>query len=64
MKNKLVQRVGSKDYHGEYEVKGDNVSVTIDGETREAPIGNQGALYKARDVVRMIIRDHDQKAAA
>ena len=42
---------------------GSDVEVTIDGETRSAEIGNQGALYRARDVVRMIVRDKQKQAA-
>ena len=64
MTHMLFQRVGSTDYRASYEVKGDNVVVTLDGETREGPIGNQGALYAARDVVRMIVRDRNHKQAA
>ena len=59
----LAQRVGATDYKAQYEVKGENVAVTLDGETREGPIGNQGELYAARDVVRAIVRDKEKKAA-
>ena len=63
MAQSIHQRVGATDYKGTYEVKGDNVEVTIDGQTQSAAIGNQGALYKARDIVRMIVRDKEKKAA-
>ena len=63
MSQPIHQRVGLTDYKGTYEVKGDNVEVTINGETRSAEIGNQGPLYRARDIVRMIVRDQEKKAA-
>ena len=59
----FAQRVGLTDYKPTYEVKGGNVEVTLDGETREGPIGNQGELYAARDVVRAIVRDKEKQAA-
>jgi len=63
MKQRLNQRVGMTDYRAEYEVKGDTVAVTLNGQTREEPIGNQGGLYRARDVLRMMVRDHEKQAA-
>ena len=64
MAKPFFQRVGLNDYRPSYEVKGENVAVTLDGETREGPIGNQGELYAARDVVRGMIRDREKNKAA
>ena len=64
MAKPFFQRVGMTDYKPSYEVKGDTVHVTLDGETREGPIGNQGELYAARDVVRGMIRDREKNKAA
>lgn len=64
MAKPFFQRVGPNDYKPTYEVKGPNVEVTLDGETREGPIGNQGELYAARDVVRSMIRDREKNKAA
>ncbi len=63
MAHQLIQRVGSTDYKASYEVKGDKVAVTLDGETREEAFENQGPLYKARDLLRMMVRDSHKAAA-
>lgn len=63
MGNKIVQRVGSKDYEAEYQVEGDKVVVSLDGSRKEEALGARSPLYQARDLVRELVRDKEAKAA-
>ena len=64
MAERLVQRVGSKDYVASYQVEGDKVVVELDGARREEQVGFRPPLYQARDLLRELVRDQEAKAAA
>ena len=65
MAQNFIQKVGDKVYHAQYEIKGDVIAVTCDGKRKEEPLEflKGEPLYKARDLLRTIVRDSEKVAA-
>ena len=65
MAQEFVQKIGDKVYRAQYEINGDTIAVTCDGQRREEPLEflKREPLYKARDLLRTLVRDGEKQAA-
>lgn len=65
MAENFIQKVGDKVYNAQYEISGDTLAVTCNGQRKEEKLEflKKEPLYKARDILRELVRDSEKAAA-